>query len=170
MSVIYLAVLGLLFGFVLIAIAGRHPMPILREDDGEGGGMSVVPDKSRFRQFATLETFAEAVRQLAMAQGMNVQKIERSDDNEFEVFASIPSGLVSGLVIFHCTFTDEPVTAKRVEELKSSVRGERGLKGIFITTDYFTADVHKIVEGSPIEFVNIEQLTELLDEHGIPSE
>ncbi len=170
MSVVYLMIGGLLLGFVLIAIAGRHPVPVLREDGGEGGGTDAPPDKGRFRRFSSLETFAEAVRQLALAQGMNVQKIERSDDNEFEVFASLPAGLASGLVIFHCVMSDEPVTAERVEELKSSVRGERGLKGVFITTDYFTADVHKIVEGSPIEFVNIERLTQLLAEYGIPEE
>jgi len=170
MSVIYLMFLGLALGFVMIMIAGRHPVPILREDGTDSGGTEQAPDKSGYRHFATIETYAEAVRQLVVAQGMNIDSIQRAAEDEFEIHASIPSGLVSGKVILHCRYTDEPVTAERVEELKTSVRGERGLKGIFITTDYFTADVHKIVEGSPIEFVNIEKLTQLLDEHGIPSE
>ncbi len=170
MSVIYLMIMGLMLGFVLIMIAGRHPVPILREDGTDGGGTDALPDKTRYRQFASIETYAEAVQQLVLAQGMTIKSIQRVTEDEFEIHASIPSGLVSGTVIFHCRLTDEPVTAERVEELKSSVRGERGLKGVFITTDYFTADVHKIVEGSPIEFVNIEKLTQLLDEHGIPSE
>lgn len=170
MSVIYLMMGGLLLGFVLILVAGRHATPILREDGSDGGGTDFPPDKSGFRQFVSLESFADAVGQLVIAQGMTIQSIQRSAEDEFEIHARIPSGLVSGTVLFHCRRTDEPVTAERVEELKSAVRGERGLKGVFVTTDYFTADVHKIVEGSPIEFVNIEKLSRLLDEFGIQND
>lgn len=169
MSVIYIAVAGLLLGFILMAVVGRHPVPILREDGGtEGGGLELPPDKAGFRRFTSLEAFAEAMHALVTAQGMEVAALQRSGEDEFEIHARLPGELVSGLVIFHCRMSDEPVTAERVEELKSSVRGERGLKGVFVTTDYFTADVHKIVEGSPIEFVNVERLSALLDEYGIP--
>ncbi len=140
---------------------------MLREDDGRGGGRELPPDKSPYRRFESLEAMAEAVQALIHAQGMAVRTLQRVSEEEFEVHAELPAGMASGTVVFHCVRSDEPITAERVEELKTSVRGERALKGVFITTDYFTADVHKIVEGSPIEFVNVEKLTELLKKHGV---
>ena len=41
------------------------------------------------------------------------------------------------------------------------------MKGIFITTGFFSQEVDKIVEGAPVELINRDRLADLLEEHGI---
>ncbi|MEW6778342.1 MAG: restriction endonuclease [Bdellovibrionota bacterium] len=159
MAVIVLALFAVFVGFILIALMGRSPPAVLLEEGkGDGGAR---PD------FASLEDLEEAVRGLAEAQGMTVDEVRKVSDDEFEILASAGGGLGKGMVVFHCVWTEEPVGGDRVSALLGAVRGERALKGVFITTGYFTADVHNIVEGPPVDLVNGEQLGKLLHEHGV---
>lgn len=41
------------------------------------------------------------------------------------------------------------------------------MKGIFITTGFFSQEVDKIAEGAPVELINRDRLAELLEEYGI---
>ena len=41
------------------------------------------------------------------------------------------------------------------------------MKGIFMTTGYFSQEVDKILEGAPVELINRDRLADLLEEHGI---
>lgn len=162
MAVVILALASVLIGFVLIALMGRAPMPALLDDTGER-------DESGEPRldFSSPEVFREAVARLLEAQGLTVQKVSATSDYEFEVVASVGAGLAGGTVVVDCAYADYPIGVDRVSELLSNVRGERALKGVFITTGYFTADVHTIVEGPALELVNVDKLADLLDEYNI---
>ncbi len=159
MSVVILALFAVIAGFVLITFMGKAPEGMVIEDAGEAAS-----DKPQ-AHFPSIESFEETAVRLIEAQGMKISQVRRVGPDEFEVFGLSGEGLGQGLVIFHCLLAGEPVGADRVGALQSAVRGERALKGVYITTGYFSADVHNIVEGAPVDFVNVERLTELLLAH-----
>ena len=163
MSVIFLALIALVIGFILIGIMGRAPMPALLDETPEDN-----EDRTPPIEFSSPEVFREAVARLLEAQGLEVKEVKAANEYAFEVVAvSGGGGLAGGTVVVDCVYADYPISVDRVSELLGNVRGERALKGIFITTGYFTADVHTIVEGPALELVNGEKLAELLVDYGI---
>lgn len=166
MSVIFLALGAVAIGFLLIAIMGRAPMPALLDESEEHQATGELP-----LEFSSPEVFREAVARLLEAQGLEVKDVRASSEFEFEVVATTGGGgLAGGTVVIDCAYADYPIGVDRVSELLSNVRGERALKGIFITSGYFTADVHTIVEGPAMELVNIDKLAQLLEQYGVDVE
>lgn len=163
MAVVVLAMFAVLVGFILIALMGKEPVPVLRDESP-----AAAEAAGRLAFFEDMEEFEKAIEALLNAQGLKVTDVRGVSEEEFEVFAQAGQGFGAGTVVLHCVFGDAPVPAERVSNLLSAVRGERAMKGIFITSSYFTADVHTIAEGPAMELVNIERLTELLDTHGVP--
>jgi len=160
-SVIILALFAVFMGFVFIAIMGKRQVPVLRDENLEQRGGKPVAF------FEEIDDFQAAIMNLLKAQGLRVTDVRGVSEEEFEIFAETGTGLSGGVVVFHCVFSDESIGADRVSNLLSAVRGERAMKGIFITSGYFTADVHTIAEGPALDILNIEQLTDVLDEYGV---
>ena len=163
MSVIILALVAVTIGFILIGIMGRAPVPALLDEAADESGAHAPAI-----EFSSPEVFREAVARLLQAQGLEVKSVKAASEYAFEVVAvSGGGGLAGGAVVVDCVYADYPVSVDRVSELLGNVRGERALKGIFITTGNFTADVHTIVEGPALELVNGAKLAELLVDYGI---
>ena len=90
------------------------------------------------------------------------------NDEEIDILARHPAPVTGGDYIVHGILVPEGefVSSIRVIGLSDTVRAERALKGILVTTGYFTEEVRKYAEGAPLELINVARLRELLKEHG----
>lgn len=160
-----LIVVSILIGFALIFFLRRGTPPIAMEsayyeeplaDLGPLGGLHP-------------EEFKELCLRLLEAWGLKVREVLSEEPGKLDIVAVHPHAVLGGTYLVHGILAppNQIVDSAPVIGLSDTVRHERAMKGILITTGYFSQEVDKILEGSPVELINCRRLADLLEEYGI---
>lgn len=163
--VVIVALAAMAVGFAIIVLMGRSSPPAHRYRENTAlASPEALPfaeaDQARFEGLC-----AALLRKL----DLEIQEIRRVAENEVEFLAVRRAPVIGGQYLVSCLFlgVSDLVDTEKVWSLSSAVRAERALKGILITTGYFTKDVHNLLEGAPVELINRDRLAELLRKHEI---
>ncbi len=154
-----------ILGFVLIFLLKRSSAPIAMEkayyqqDPVQGSAIEELPP----------EEFKEICVDLVEALGLQVTSVEMSVAGNVDITALMEHPILGGTYLVNGVLSpmDQIVDSASVIGLSSAVHQEQAMKGIFITTGYFSQEVDKILEGAPVELINRDRLTNLLEEHQI---
>jgi restriction endonuclease Mrr len=157
--------IAILLGLGLILLLNRFPSPIAAE---KAYYQPRDVEQRRLEQL-TLEQFERLCIQLLEQLGLTVTHCHRNARGEIDINAVNPHPVTGGSYIIRCIFTqpEVPVNSTQIISLSTTVLAERALKGIFITTGFFSEEVSKLTEGPPIELINGGRLGQILEEHRI---
>ncbi|MFQ5914969.1 MAG: restriction endonuclease [Nitrospinota bacterium] len=159
-------IVSILLGFVLIFLVKRSSAPIAME-------------QAYYRQESAPETaalgdllpeeFKEICVELVEAAGLRVQSVESEEPGRIDIMAELDHPILGGdyLIYGWLSPMDQIVDSAPVIGLSNAVHHERAMKGIFITTGYFSQEVEKIPEGAPVELINRDRLAQLMESYGI---
>ena len=96
--------------------------------------------------------------------GLEYKHYVWANEYELELDMLDETPVVGGKYLALCIFNPpfNTVDAMKVKGFVESVRGEGAARGILITTGYFTDDAHKMIDGDPIELVDIHTFLKYL--------
>ncbi|HJM43750.1 MAG: restriction endonuclease [Nitrospinota bacterium] len=154
-----------ILGFILIFLLKRSSTPIAME---EAYYRQDAPGTAALGEMVP-EEFKEICVDLVEAVGLRVQSVESEEPGVIDITAFYDHPVLGGTYLVNGLLspTDQVVDSAPVIGLSSAVHQERAMKGIFITTGFFSQEVDKIAEGAPVELINRDRLAELLEEYGI---
>jgi restriction endonuclease Mrr len=157
---------SIVLGFILIFLVKRAAPPIAMEEAYYQ--RQVTPEVSALGDVLP-EEFKEICVDLAEAMGLRVESVDSEGPGIFDITAHLDHPVLGGTILINGMLspTDEIVDSAPIIGLSNTVHHERAMKGIFITTGYFSQEVDKILEGAPVELVNRDRLANLLKEYGI---
>lgn len=164
---IELIVFALFLGFVTIFFVKRTTTNIALEEDAE----TTSGDKEiQALRLMPPETFERVIKELLEDMNLRIVHSTWVNDTEIDILAHFPEPVIGGDYIVHGVLVPEGdfVDSIRVIGLSDTVRAERALKGILISTGYFTEEVNKYTEGAPMELINVAKLRETLRQRGLP--
>jgi len=156
---------SLILGLILILLINRTSRPVAVEKDfynqREAGRAAL--------EGLEAEKFEEVCRLLLEKIGLLITTVGNDRKGRIEITALNPQPITGGEYLVHCALlpSTQTIDSATVIALSDAVRAERALKGILITTGYFSEEVSKIFEGSPLELINGKRLSELLTEYHI---
>ncbi len=155
---------ALLMGFVIIMLVKKTTSNIALEADAGEERQDAEIDALRR---TSPRAFERMLVDLLEAMNMRIVEIHWVNDEEIDILAHNPTPILGGDYIVHGILVPEGdfVNSIRVIGLSDTVRAERALKGILISTGYFTEEVQKYSEGAPMELINVSRLRELLRDH-----
>ncbi len=162
-----LIVFALLLGFLTIFLVKRTTSNIALEKDAETtGGDQEIQALRRM----TPDAFENVIKGLLEDMNLRIVHSTWVNDEEIDILAHSPAPVIGGDYIVHGILVPEGdfVDSIRVIGLSDTVRAERALKGILISTGYFTEEVNKYTEGAPMELINVSSLRETLRQRGLP--
>ena len=93
------------------------------------------------------QAFERMLVDLLESMNMRIVEIHWVNEEEIDILAHNPAPILGGDYIIHGILVPEGdfVNSIRVIGLSDTVRAERALKGILISTGYFTEEVQKIL-------------------------
>jgi restriction endonuclease Mrr len=109
----------------------------------------------------------EKVRQLLEIMGLKATTTKASGDGGIDVVAFSSTPIFSGKYIVQCKDWTNPVGEPIIRDLFGVVISEGANKGILITTGKYTNAAYRFAEGKPIELIDGDELTRLLNREGI---
>ena len=155
---------ALILGFITILFVKRTTSNIALEADAEQ-----TRNDSEIESLRKLSPQAFERMLIELLEGMNMRIVEVHwvNEEEIDILAHNPAPILGGDYIIHGILVPEGdfVSSIRVIGLSDTVRAERALKGILISTGYFTEEVQKYSEGAPMELINVSKLREILHAH-----
>ena len=157
---------ALLLGFLIIFMVKRTTSNIALEEAAEAG----TGDKSlESLKKLSPPVFEQLLKELIEDMNMRIVETHWVNDEEIDILAHNPAPIVGGDYIVHGILVPEGdfVSSIRVIGLSDTVRAERALKGILISTGYFSEETQKYSVGAPMELINVSRLKEILRERGI---
>lgn len=115
----------------------------------------------------TPEQFEHLCRRLVEQLGLSIAGFHRHTQREIDITAVNTQPITGGSYIARCILIppEQPIHSTQVIALGDAVRAENALKGIFITTGFFSEEVSKLTEGPPIELINGQRLRQMMREH-----
>lgn len=161
-----LVVFALFVGFVLIFFVKRTTTNVALEE--AAGEMRNDKDIQVLRSISP-ESFEKMIGEVLDDLGMQVLETNWVNNREIDILANNPIEIIGGNYIIHGILVPEGeyVSSIRVIGLSDTVRAEAALKGILITTGYFSEEVQKYSEGAPMELINVSRLKEILVSRGL---
>src|SRR5215472_872003 len=164
MSVLIVAAVPLLAGFLLILLIARYSPNVPRI---EGNADQAKQDE---RPEITPDEFADVVQELLTALGFETVFSSMGTGGVVDVTARDPKPLSGGRLLVHASpvLAHGQIDAAEVLNFAESVRGDMGaLKGIFIALAGFTAEARSAVKASPapVDLIDGPGLLELVREH-----
>lgn len=109
--------------------------------------------------------FEDLIEQLLIKMGFITQERKKSADGGIDIQAINEQPIFKGKYIIQCKRYSKPVGASVVRDLYGVVTSERANKGIMITNSSFTEATKEFAKGKPIELIDGEELSNLLDEY-----
>ncbi len=163
LEVVFFAMLA---GFVLIFFVKRTSSNIALEKDAER--TQGDEDIQNLRKLNP-EQFEWILKELLEGFGLRIVESQWVNEEEIDIIAHNPAKVIGGDYIVHGILVPEGdfVSSIRVIGLSDTVRAERVMKGILISTGYFAEEVNKYAEGAPMELINVVRFRELLEESGL---
>ena len=164
---IELVFFAMLLGFLTIFLVKRTSSNIALEKDAETTGND---QEIRALRRMTQGDFEVVVKSLLEDMNLRIVSSTWVNDEEIDILAHNPTPVIGGDYIVHGILVPEGafVDSIRVIGLSDTVRAERALKGILISTGYFTEEVNKYTEGAPMELINVSSLRKILRQRGLP--
>ena len=155
---------ALILGFITILFVKRTTSNIALEADAEQN-----TNDSEIESLRRLspQAFERMLIDLLEDMNMRIVEVHWVNEEEIDILAHNPVPILGGDYIIHGILVPEGdfVNSIRVIGLSDTVRAERALKGILISTGYFTEEVQKYSEGAPMELINVSRLREILQAH-----
>ena len=111
--------------------------------------------------------FEKICQTLVEKMGFTTQATKASGDGGIDLIAYNHQPLFSGKYIIQCKRYAGSVGEPIIRDLYGVVTSERANKGILITTGHFTKSAIAFAEGKPIELIDGEKLTCLLENYDI---
>ncbi|MEE9276637.1 MAG: restriction endonuclease [bacterium] len=162
-----LVIFAMFLGFLTIFFVKRTTSNVAMEEDHER-----TRDDAEVQSLRRMpaEAFEGLLKGLLEEMGLRIVESQWVNEEEIDILAHHPAPLVGGDYIVHGILVPEGefVSSIRVIGLSDIVRAERALKGILITTGYFSEEVNKYTEGAPMELINVARLRELVHAHNLP--
>ena len=163
MIVFAVALTPILLGFLLILLIARYSPNVPRVAPLRAG------QRADERPEITADEFADLVKDLLDAIGLETVFSSVGTGGEMDVTARDPRPLSGGRILLHAT----PVLAGQVDAVDvlgfaEGVRGDMGaLKGIYIALAGFTEEANAAVRSTPapVDLVDGARLLELVREH-----
>ncbi len=114
--------------------------------------------------------FERAIKNLLEDMNLRIVNTIWVNDEEIDILAHNPAPVIGGDYIVHGILVPEGdfVDSIRVIGLSDIVRAEGALKGILISTGFFTEEVNKYAEGAPMELINVSKFREILRSRDLP--
>ncbi len=155
---------ALVLGFITILFVKRTTSNIALEADAQQDGSDSEIDSLRRMPS---QAFERMLTDLLEGMGLRIVEVHWVNEEEIDILAHSPAPIIGGDYIIHGILVPEGdfVNSIRVIGLSDTVRAERALKGILISTGYFTEEVQKYSEGAPLELINVSRLREILHAH-----
>jgi restriction endonuclease Mrr len=146
---------------VIVALALTRPRRAIRP---EAAYYQRTPGQTAALQGLDIEQFERLCRRLAEDRGLRIASQGRRGPREIEITATDTDPLMRGtyMILGVLAGEEDVVNGSRVLDLASAVKGEQAVKGILITTGYFSEDAVQPLEGPPIELINGPRLLELI--------
>lgn len=161
-----LVTVALVSGLALILLLSRSPTPLAAERDYfQPRGV----EGQRLERLAP-EQFERLCCRLLEQMGLVINSLTSSTQGQLDMTAVNPQPITGGEYIIHCFLAapDEPIDSARIVALSDTVRAEGASKGILITTGFFSEEVLKLAEGTPLELINGHRLRRIMAEYRIP--
>jgi restriction endonuclease Mrr len=156
----------ILLGLGLIFLLNRSAPPVAVEKT------YYQPRGAEQQQLERLapEQFERLCLRLVEQMGLSITDRHRNKQREIDFTAVNSQPITGGSYIVRCVLIppDLPIQSTQIIALSSTVLAERALKGIFITTGFFTEEVPKLTEGPPIELINGQRLRQMMRDYKIP--
>ena len=127
-------------------------------------GVSILDDLSGI-------DFENLVATLLARMGFHVEMTKASGDGGIDIIATLDKPLLKGRYLIQCKrfAAESPIGAPLIREFYGAVRADHGaVKGVFITTSYFTEQAKDFARGLAIDLIDRDQLRHLLHEHDLP--
>lgn len=161
-----LIVFALFLGFITIFLVKRTTSNIALEQDAETSRFD--QDVQALRTMGP-DTFEQLLTDLLESMKMRIVHSTWVNNEEIDILAHHPAPIIGGDYIVHGILVPEGsfVDSIRVIGLSDTVRAERALKGILVSTGYFTEEVNKYTEGAPLELINVSHLRDIVRERGL---
>lgn len=157
---------AILLGLGLILLLNRSSSPVAAEK------AYYQPRGAEQQQLERLapEQFERLCIRLLEQIGLSVTDCYHNRPGEIDIIAVNPQPFTGGSYITRCVLTppEMPISSTQIIALSDTVRAEKALKGIFITTGFFSEEVPKLTEGPPIDLINGQRLRQILRERKIP--
>ena len=160
-----LVTVAILLGLGLILLLNRSSSPVAVEK------AYYQPRGVEQQQLERLapEQFERLCLRLLEQMGLSITDCHRNKQGAIDITAVNLQPITGGSYIVRCALIspEVPINSTQIIALSNAVLAERALKGIFITTGYFSEEVPKLTEGPPIELINGQRLRQILGEHSI---
>jgi len=158
---------ALLLGFLTIFFVKKTSSNIALEGDfDKNQGDEEIQALARI----TPAEFERAIKNLLEDMSLRIVETVWVNEMEIDIIAHNPAPVIGGDYIVHGILVPEGdfVDSIRVIGLSDTVRAEKALKGILVSTGFFTEEVNKYAEGAPMELINVSKFREILRSRGLP--
>ncbi|MDE2485295.1 MAG: restriction endonuclease, partial [candidate division NC10 bacterium] len=156
---------AILLGLGLILLLNRSSSPVAAEK------AYYQPRGVEQQQLERLapEQFERLCFRLLEQMGLSITGCHRNRQGEIDITAVNSQPITGGSYMVRCVLTqpEAPINSTQIIALSDTVLAERALKGIFITTGFFSEEVPKLTDGPLIELINGQRLRQILREHRI---
>ncbi|MDE2180630.1 MAG: restriction endonuclease [candidate division NC10 bacterium] len=160
-----LVTVAILLGLGLILLLNRSSSPVAAEK------AYYQPRGVEQQQLERLapEQFERLCFRLLEQMGLSITGCHRNRQGEIDITAVNSQPITGGSYMVRCVLTppEAPINSAQIIALSDTVLAERALKGIFITTGFFSEEVPKLTDGPLIELINGQRLRQILREHRI---
>lgn len=162
-----LVTMAILLGLGLILLLNRSSSPVAVE---KAYYQPRGAEQQRLERLAP-EQFERLCFRLLEQMGLSITSCHRNKQGEIDITALNPQPITGGSYIVRCALIppEIPINSTQIIALSDTVLAERALKGIFITTGFFSEEVPKLTEGAPLELINGQRLRQILGEYRISS-
>ena len=157
--------IAILLGLGLILLLNRSSSPVAAE---KAYYQPRGVEQQRLERL-TPEQFERLCLRILEQMGLSITGSHRNRHGEIDIAAVNPQPITGGSYIVRCALIppEVPINSIQIIALCNTVLAERALKGIFITTGFFSEEVPKLTEGPPIELINGQRLQQILGQHRI---
>jgi len=160
-----LVTVAILLGLGLILLLNRSAPPVAIEK------AYYQPRGVEQQQLERLvpEQFERLCLRLVEQMDLSVTGCHRNTHREVDIIAVNSRPITGGCYIVRCVLIppELPIHSTQIIAFSSTVLAERALKGIFITTGFFSEEVPKLAEGPPIELINGQRLWQMMRDYRI---
>jgi restriction system protein len=158
---------ALIMGFFAIFLVKKTTSNIALEEESDNTQNDT--EIQALRKMAP-QAFERAIKNLIEDMGLRVIETVWVNSEEIDILANNPTPLIGGDYLVHGILVPDGqfVDSIRVIGLSDTVRAERALKGILITTGFFTEEVNKYTEGAPMELINVSRFREIMRARNLP--
>ncbi len=112
--------------------------------------------------------FERLIVVLLSRMGFRAEMTKTTGDGGIDVVAFLDRAIIGGKYLFQCKrySSDTMMGAPTVRDFYGAVTADRAVKGVFITTSYFTPQAREFAERVGLELIDQERLRQLMSENG----